>query len=310
MAAQDDSKWGKEIQNDEIKLQNIIGEGMYGKVFRGQCRMSDVAVKVPTRQQLSPNEVATFKKEIDIMRKICHPNVCLFMGAVAEVGSLKIVTELLAGDVETQIFNSSNSTSLLQRLKWSKDAAQGMAWLHGNNPCVIHRDLKPANLLIDEHNTVKVTDFGLADWLQHGAQLKEVRPKGSPIYMAPEVMCRNNLSPKVDVYSFGIMLWEIIKKEAAFAHHKDYAKFSRAVIEGERPSVEGLHPAVTEFLQSCWAKDPINRPDFPTICNKLDDLMLTITMEDEAARAFWHTHFFGQDSRALEGLSCPIISHI
>eukprot|EP01101_Sappina_pedata_P002148 TRINITY_DN12408_c0_g1_i1.p1 TRINITY_DN12408_c0_g1~~TRINITY_DN12408_c0_g1_i1.p1 ORF type:complete len:518 (-),score=154.87 TRINITY_DN12408_c0_g1_i1:33-1382(-) len=228
------------------------------------------------------------------MRKITHPNVCLFMGAAAETSGLKIVTELLKGDVEGLIFNSASATSLLQRIRWCKDAAQGMAWLHGNNPCIIHRDLKPSNLLIDASGTVKVTDFGLSDLIQQGQQVREVRPKGSPIYMAPEVMLRTNLTPKVDVYSFGIVVWEIVKKEAAFSNYNDYAKFSNAVISGERPPVNGIHPVIVEFLNQCWNKDPNLRPEFPEICSLLDSIMLKIGIEDKKAREFWRENFNGQ----------------
>jgi len=192
------------------------------------------------------------------------------------------------------IFNSSNSASLCERLRWCHDAAKGLAWLHKNNPCIIHRDIKPSNLLIDARGTVKVTDFGLADLIQQGQQFKEVRPRGSPIYMAPEVMTRSIITPKVDVYSFGILVWEIVKKEAAFAHHSDYAKFSKAVLDGERPSVEGLHPELGKFLTRCWAKDPKDRPDFTDICSNLDDIILSVGIEDDNARQFWKFNFPGK----------------
>jgi serine/threonine protein kinase len=290
--------WGKDIQNEEIQLMDMIGEGMYGRVFTAMCRAIKVAVKIPNRQELSRSEIATFKREIDIMRKITHPNVCLFMGAVADSSNIKIVTELLSGDVEQLIFNPSHPASLLQRLKWAKDAAQGMAWLHANNPCVLHRDLKPSNLLIDAHGTVKVTDFGLSDLIQQGAQVREVKPKGSPIYMAPEVMLRSNLTTKVDVYSFGVVLWEIIQREPAFSHHNDYGKFSKAVIDGERPPTKGVKPQeLIDLMASCWSANPNERPDFPAICAALDNVMLASGIPGESsphpARNFWNKNFNG-----------------
>jgi serine/threonine protein kinase len=288
--------WDRDINKDEIIRARKIGEGQYGQVWEATCRATQVAVKIPNRQKLSPQEVESFKKEIEIMRKITHPNVCLFMGAVAEVeGNLQIVTELLKGDIESEIFNAANSATLLQRLKWAKDAAQGMAWLHGNNPCILHRDLKPSNLLIDHSGTVKVADFGLADLIQQGDTVRQLRAKGSPIYMAPEVMKHDILTTKVDVYSFGIVVWEIVQKKGAFDHHSDYQRFSQAVVQKhERPPVDNLHPDLAAFLNRCWAPNPNDRPSFPEICVQLDDLILTLGCEDAQGRLFWKFNFNGQ----------------
>lgn len=106
---------------------------------------------------------------------------------------------------------------------------------------------------------------------------------------------RTKLTTKVDVYSFGIVLWEIVKKEAAFSHYNDYAKFSRAVtVLKERPPTDGLHPVLVNFLTRCWAPLPQDRPDFPEICKLLDEAMLEIACEDPAGREFWRANFPGQ----------------
>jgi len=113
--------------------------------------------------------------------------------------------------------------------------------------------------------------------------------------MAPEVMLRSTITPKVDVYSFGIVVWEIVKKEAAFSHHSDYNKFSKAVIDGERPPLDGIHPEIAKFLAACWAKNPDERPDFLKICSQLDELMIVVAIENDAnARMFWRFNFLGK----------------
>jgi hypothetical protein len=116
--------------------------------------------------------------------------------------------------------------------------------------------------------------------------------------MAPEVMLRSNLTTKVDVYSYGVVLWEIIQREPAFSHHNDYDRFSKAVINGERPPTKELKsPELLSLMTSCWAPNPNDRPDFPAICTSLDQIMLAIGIPGEEApfpaRNFWNTNFNG-----------------
>jgi serine/threonine protein kinase len=98
-----------------------------------------------------------------LFSQIYHPNIVLFMGACTQPGSMCIVTELLPkGDVEAMLQDKNCQLSLVQRMKMAKDAALGMAWLHGSTPQFVHRDLKTANLLVDGNLNVKVCDFGLS----------------------------------------------------------------------------------------------------------------------------------------------------
>jgi len=110
-------------------------------------------------------------------------------------------------------------------------------------------------------------------------------------------MLRRALTIKVDVYSFAVMLWEILSKQPAFSHHSDYGKFTKAVISGERPPVDKLHPAIAAMLNECWDNDPNLRPDFPTICKRLDDIILEVGIQgDPHARNFWGRFFPGRIS--------------
>jgi len=101
-----------------------------------------------------------------------------------------------------------------------------------------------------------------------------------------------------------------VKKEAAFAHHSDYNKFSKAVIDGERPSLEGLHSDLARFLQHCWSKDPKERPDFKEICKSIEDVILSIGIEDENARMFWKFNFGGKFSVPVNELLRKLYSAV
>eukprot|EP01104_Vermistella_antarctica_P011355 TRINITY_DN315_c1_g1_i1.p1 TRINITY_DN315_c1_g1~~TRINITY_DN315_c1_g1_i1.p1 ORF type:complete len:664 (-),score=184.96 TRINITY_DN315_c1_g1_i1:146-1963(-) len=312
------------IDADEIILHKKIGEGCFGTVYEGDCRTLKVAVKVPRRQRLSRQGLEAFKKEVMMMSKIYHPNVCLFMGACAIPGSIRIVTELMKADVETLNRKEKDQhLSLAGRLGWARDAAQGVTWLHGNNPPVIHRDLKVGNMLVDENGRIKVCDFGLSDIKAEEEGLFDAQPKGTPLYMAPEVMMGLEITEKVDVYSFGIILWELLTRGEAFSHHSSYDAFYRAVCHShERPPLpDDCEPSLRNLMVKCWAAKPDDRPDFPSIVKELEQVIDNVKkierkaeiakkVEDAQGAAFWEKTFFDQDDVNWSDFVTPFYAHI
>jgi len=126
--------------------------------------------------------------------------------------------------------------TLYERLLLAKDSALGMNWLHNNNPAIIHRDLKTANLLyykIGDFYTVKVCDFGLSDIKpKRVTTLRDPDKdgaKGTPLYMAPEIMQGKEFDEKADVYSYGMCLWEIYTCKDLFPEHNDYDEFVKSI---------------------------------------------------------------------------------
>lgn len=294
------------ISPEEIELKGLLGKGCFGKVYLGECRSVEVAVKVPKKQQLSKRSLRNFCKEVEIMSKIYHPNVCLFMGACTSPGNIRIIQEKLCGDLESRIHNLEEDINLSQRVQWAKDAAQGLAWLHGNVPPLIHRDLKPANLLYDEHGRIKVCDFGLSHFMEEGITDRE--PKGTPLYMAPEVMRKQEITEKVDVYSMGIIMWELLTREDPFASHEDYDVFVDSVCnKNERPTIPLWCPeSLRKLIVSCWNENPDLRPTFPEIVTALDDVLddtaileyeekVDNAIADAAGRYLWKRNFTYRD---------------
>eukprot|EP01129_Flabellula_baltica_P001831 TRINITY_DN11739_c0_g1_i1.p1 TRINITY_DN11739_c0_g1~~TRINITY_DN11739_c0_g1_i1.p1 ORF type:complete len:523 (-),score=125.74 TRINITY_DN11739_c0_g1_i1:23-1591(-) len=285
------------INPHEVEILEKIGGGCFGDVFRGVCRGKDVAVKKLHVTELEDQMLEEFKKEVDIMIHLRHPNVILFMGASIEPGELMIVTELMPrGDVYSIVHDPNIHLSLLRKLQMAKDTAQGMNWLHCSDPPIIHRDLKPSNLLVDNNWNVKVCDFGLSA-VQMTEKMSDngVAP-GTPLWMAPEVLQGKDLDEKSDIYSFGIVLWEILTEEEPYLDHDSYSTFVRAVCgKHERPEIpDDFHESIRHILESSWHPDPTKRPSFGELIDLIDEAIIDTTLIDPEAAELWKDNWLGE----------------
>jgi len=294
-----------EIAPLEIEYKEVIGVGAFGQVIRGICRGKDVAIKKLHKPITDEETLIAFKTEVAIMSTIFHPNICLFMGACTQAGNFFIVQEFLpGGDVEKLLRNATQDIPLYRRMQMAKDAALGVNWLHCSNPSLVHRDLKSSNLLIDENGKVKVCDFGLAQVKPSRLVMlhDEDHAKGTPLWMAPEVMQFKEFNEKADVYSFGIVLWELLTRKEPFAHHSNYAKFRKAVcVKHERPDVPlETEPSLKVLIEKCWHQNPNARPDFKQIISALDIILINVAVRDQLGRQFWYTFHSGGEEVAWD----------
>jgi len=253
------------------------------------------------------------------MRRVYSPHVCLFMGVCLVPGSIRIVTELLHGTLEKKLKEDVHPLS--ERLRWAKEAAQGVCWLHGNDPPLIHRDLKLSNLLMDASGKVKVCDFGLSEFREDQQISTNTKPIGTPLYMAPEVMQRGEITEKVDVYSFGILLWEILCRKPAFSHHKQYDAFSKAICQGERPPIpEGTLPELAQLMTQCWAHEAKLRPSFEEVVAKLEGLcdqqkvkerneLINTHVSDPDGANLWRHNFLHEDQTEFHKFIAVLFNH-
>jgi serine/threonine protein kinase len=137
--------------------------GSCGTVYHALWYGSDVAVKVFSKYEYSEDMILTFRQEVALMKKLRHPNVILFMGAVASLQRLCIVTEFLPrGSLFRLLQKNAGKLDPRRRVHMAIDIARGMNYLHNSSPPIVHRDLKSSNLLVDKNWTVKVADFGLS----------------------------------------------------------------------------------------------------------------------------------------------------
>ncbi|CAK9139827.1 unnamed protein product, partial [Ilex paraguariensis] len=177
-----------EILWEDIALGERIGLGSYGEVYRGDWHGTEVAVKKFLDQDVTGESLEEFRSEVRIMKRLRHPNVVLFMGAVTRPPNLSIVTEFLPrGSLYRLLHRPNNQLDERRQLRMALDAARGMNYLHNCTPVIVHRDLKSPNLLVDKNWVVKVCDFGLSR-IKHSTFLSSRSTAGTAEWMAPEVL--------------------------------------------------------------------------------------------------------------------------
>ncbi|KAE9607475.1 putative protein kinase TKL-CTR1-DRK-2 family [Lupinus albus] len=267
-----------DIPWEEITMGERIGLGSYGEVYRGEWHGTEVAVKRFLDQDFYGEALDEFKSEVQIMKRLRHPNVVLFMGAVTRPPNLSIVTEFLPrGSLYRLIHRPSNQLDVRRRLRMALDAARGMNYLHNCTPMIVHRDLKSPNLLVDKNWVVKVCDFGLSR-MKNSTFLSSRSTAGTAEWMAPEVL-RNELSDeKCDVYSYGVILWELCTLQQPWGGMNPMQVVGAVGFQHRRLDIpDDIDPAVADIIRQCWQTDPKMRPTFAEIMAALKPLQKPIT---------------------------------
>ncbi|CAK9225432.1 unnamed protein product [Sphagnum troendelagicum] len=288
-----------EIPWEDLLIGERIGQGSYGKVYRADWQGSDVAVKVFLDQHVQMEAIEEFKAEVAIMRRLRHPNVVLFMGAVTKPPNLSIITEFCPrGSLYRLLHRPNRELDEKRRIRMALDVVKGMNYLHRCSPPVVHRDLKSPNLLVDKNWTVKVCDFGLSR-LKHNAFLSSKSSAGTPEWMAPEVL-RNELSDeKSDIYSFGVILWELSTLQQPWTGMNPIQVVGAVGFQHRRlPIPDNVDPAIANIIQACWRMDPRQRPSFSEIMQELKILTRPATSpqtQNSAAQRRSPPHDMGND---------------
>ncbi|KAG4135677.1 hypothetical protein ERO13_D08G231000v2 [Gossypium hirsutum] len=262
-----------EIPWEDLDIGERIGLGSYGEVYHADWNGTEVAVKKFLDQDFSGDALAEFKREVRIMRRLRHPNVVLFMGAVTRPPNLSIITEFLPrGSLYKILHRPHSRIDEKQRIKMALDVARGMNCLHASIPTIVHRDLKSPNLLVDKNWTVKVCDFGLSR-LKHNTFLSSKSTAGTPEWMAPEVLRNEPSNEKCDVYSFGVILWEIATLRLPWSGMNPMQVVGAVGFQNRRLDIpKELDPLVARIIWQCWQTDPSLRPSFAELTVALRSL--------------------------------------
>ncbi|XVE55620.1 hypothetical protein DITRI_Ditri03aG0173400 [Diplodiscus trichospermus] len=265
-----------EISWDELHIKERVGAGSFGTVHHAEWHGSDVAVKVLTLQDFHDDQLKEFLREVAIMKRVRHPNVVLFMGAVTKRPHLSIVTEYLPrGSLYRLIHRPAVGEALDQRrrLRMALDVAKGINYLHCLNPPIVHWDLKSPNLLVDKNWTVKVCDFGLSRF-KPNTFLSSKSVAGTPEWMAPEFLRGEPSNEKSDVYSFGVILWELVTMQQPWSGLSPAQVVGAVAFQNRRLAIPpNTSPKLASLMESCWADDPAQRPSFANMVEALKKLL-------------------------------------
>lgn len=251
-----------EVGPEDLKLDAIIHTSALSTVYLGRYYGQDVAVKVLRDMQRERSEkYIQFVKEVAILRKVRHRNIIALLGANLRPPQICLVFEYMAGGSVHEYILSHMPLPLSTILGIAIDVSRGMDYLHRHN--ILHRDLKSANLLMDEHGAVKLGDFGLSRLVEAPSPTNLTPETGTYRWMAPEVIEHKPYDTKADVYSFAIVLWELLVGRLPYESMRPIEAAVAVVQQGLRPQLPPSCPSfLARIIQACWHPDPTCRPSF------------------------------------------------
>lgn len=256
----------------DIHIGSVIGTGTFGQVYKAKWKGVTIAIKKLPSSCLSSDLMKEFRKEVSIMRSLTHPNVLQFFGCCMAPPDICLAMEFMCrGSLYSILHNPQLPMNLSLALRLLIDAAKGCLYLHSCSPPIIHRDLKSHNLLVDEHWKVKVCDFGLSAILSSPSQA--LTACGTPSWTAPEVLRRMHYTMQVDIYSFGIVMFECVTRQEPYDGMSPYMVIFGVANEGLRPTFPPEVPSpYSKVAKECWAEEPEMRPNFSQVLQNLERL--------------------------------------
>ncbi|XP_073308267.1 serine/threonine-protein kinase 12-like isoform X2 [Primulina huaijiensis] len=265
-----------EINPKELDFTNSV-EITKGTYTIASWRGIHVAVKILWEQVADEDKVRAFGDELALLQRIRHPNVVQFLGAVTQSSPMMIVTEYLSKGDLCEYLKRKGSIKPATSLRFAMDIARGMNYLHEFKPeAIIHCDLEPSNILRDDSGHLKVADFGVSKLLKVANRVKEVTPltcQDTCRYVAPEVFRNEEYDTKVDVFSFALILQEMIEGCPPFSSKQDH-EVAESHAANDRPpfkaSLKLYAHGLKELIEECWSENPANRPTFKQIIPRLE----------------------------------------
>lgn len=271
------------VNLNNLKTIERISSGAFGTVYLVQDKKTKQKYAAKMIHSEAEQSKTLINREIGIMIRMQHPTIIKFYGysltdfegkdhvtlllQFAKNGSLANFLKNVRSGLADHMYDNTARQKILVGI------ARGMMYLHKHN--VIHRDLKPANILLDDDLQPHITDFGASRFYSSGQSNNHTQSVGTSIYMAPEVIEGNKYNGKADVYSFGILMYEVVTDSIPY---EDFQKgkislfqFNMKVVsEDYRPQFkEPIKESIRSLIEQCWSKNPNNRPTFEEIFNRL-----------------------------------------
>lgn len=255
-----------DVLSERYRIVGLLGQGGMGEVYRAD----DLKLKQPVALKFLPASLtangaalARFYKEVSVARQISHRHVCRVYDIGEYQGEHFISMEFVRGEELASLLKRIGRLPQDKAIEVARQLCGGLAAVHERG--VLHRDLKPANIMLDEHGDVRITDFGIAA-LAEELEGNDTRA-GTPAYMSPEQLEGQELTSKSDIYSLGLVLYEIFTGKRAFeaATLQELIRLRRSDTTPTSPGqiVPELDPLIERVIFRCLERDPAKRPASP-----------------------------------------------
>ncbi|XP_039047016.1 serine/threonine-protein kinase TIO-like [Hibiscus syriacus] len=280
---------------EEYHVIELVGEGSFGKVYKGRRKYTGqtVAMKFIMKHGKSEKDIHNLRQEIEILRKLKHENIIEMIDSFESQQEFCVVTEFAQGDL-FQILEDDKCLPEEQVQAIAKQLVRAMHYLHSNR--IIHRDMKPQNILIGAGSIVKLCDFGFARAMStNTVVLKSI--KGTPLYMAPELVREQPYNHTVDLWSLGVILYELFVGQPPFYTNSVYALI-RHIIKDPVKYPDEMSASFKSFLKGLLNKVPQNRLTWPAL---LEHPFVKETFDEVEARVCATTTTTRQSDFVLRG---------
>jgi tRNA A-37 threonylcarbamoyl transferase component Bud32 len=290
------------VLSSRYRLEAKLGSGGMSTVYLARDETLDrpVAVKVMHREMSEQeDQLQRFRQEARAVAKLTHPNVVSVIDAGEDGGHPYIVFEYVKGETLKQRISRVAALETQEAIAYAIEVARGLSVAHARQ--MVHRDIKPQNILIDEEGRAKLTDFGISRQLEQDGMTATGRVLGTTDYVAPEQAMGQGVDPRSDIYSLGVVLYEMLVGQVPF-HADSQVGVAMKHVNEDLPDVQRRRPevsaAVALVVERATAKNPDER--YQTIAEMIDDL--ETALEVEAARAGSTT---GEATSVLDAVPAP-----
>jgi GTPase SAR1 family protein len=260
----------------DLEIGRELGRGAFATVRLGVYKGQEVAIK---QLQLKDDKTSSemfeeFRREVWLMSRLQHENIVRLLGVSLRPEPSMVMEYMNGGHLFSYLHRSGKKICWEEKMSLAMDVARGMQFIHSTKPPIVHRDLKSPNVLLTHradkpYPSAKIADFGLSRGLEWSSHYSD-KVVDNPTWLAPEVLRKERYNEKVDIYAFGVILYELATQKQFFGEISFFHELEETVLHGTRPPISDEIPSyVRQLIEVCWQEDSHKRPDFNVIVQTL-----------------------------------------